>query len=114
MLVTATFHMPVNIFMLCHSVTHASDLKIADKVVSNQHRFTVIITMGMHLKLLAKVIHKIHSDQTCKYITTYFFKIGSKSVRDSAISYSRLDIFYPFFPAFFFFPSSCKRAEPNI
>lgn len=113
MLVTATFHMSVNIFMLCHSVTHASDLKIAEKVVSNQHRFTVIITMGMHVKLLAKVIHKIHCDQTCKYITIYFFKTGSKSVRDSAIPYSRLDIFYTFFPAFFF-PSSRKRAEPNI
>lgn len=48
------------------------------------------------------MIHTTHCDQTCKYITIHFLKIGSKSGSDSAISYNRLDIFYTFFPAFFF------------
>lgn len=56
----------------------------------------------MHLKLLLRMIHTTHYDQTSKYITTHLFKTGSKSGSESATSYNGLDVFYTFFPAFFF------------
>jgi len=87
MLVTAMCLVSMNTFMLCHSVTHATDLK-AEKVISNQHRFTVIITIDMYLELLVKIIHTVHYDQASKYITAYFSKIDSKSeyIQDMAES----------------------------
>lgn len=60
--------MSMNIFMLCHSATHAPVFKKAEKVISIHNRFTVTIAKYIHLKLVIKIINTIPGDQVCKHI----------------------------------------------